>query len=58
MSITVDCGEDKHGLCVGFGHTSYMYPQESRGMDEEPFNCGCRCHHLPDAAVPCRECYG
>lgn len=56
MPITVDCGENKHDLCTGRGRTAYLIPQESRALDEEPFNCGCTCHHAPDPKVPCREC--
>ena len=55
MSITVDCGEGKHDLCVGKGRTAYLFPQESRGTDEPPFACGCRCHH-DGTGVPCGAC--
>lgn len=57
MSLTVDCGEGKHDLCAGTGHTAYLFPQESRGYAEPPFNCGCRCHH-DGRGVPCKECVG
>lgn len=44
MAVTVDCGEGKHALCVGEGHTAYLIPQASRSYDEPPFPCRCRCH--------------
>lgn len=56
MSRTVDCGEGRHDLCVGYAHTSYLFPQDSRPIDEEPFPCGCRCHHKEGARVPCKAC--
>lgn len=56
MSVTVDCGENKHDLCTGTGRTAYLIPQDSRSLDEPEFNCGCTCHHKPDAKVLCREC--
>jgi len=56
VSVTVDCGEGKHALCTGRGHTSYLFPQESRELSEPPFDCGCRCHHGGGAGVPCRAC--
>lgn len=56
MSVTVDCGEGKHDLCTGTGRTAYLIPQESRGFDEPPFNCGCPCHHDGGLGVPCKEC--
>lgn len=55
MSVTVDCGEGKHDLCVGYGHTAYLFPQDSRDLDEPPFNCGCVCHH-DGRGTPCPEC--
>lgn len=55
MAKTVDCGEGKHDLCTGRGHTAYLFPQESRDHDEPPFYCGCKCHHVSDAKVPCQD---
>lgn len=55
MSITVDCGEGRHDLCSGQGHTAYLFPQESRDLDRPPFDCGCRCHH-DGRGVPCKRC--
>lgn len=54
MPITVDCGEGKHDLCIGTGHTAYLFPQESRKLDEPPFYCGCRCHH-DGTGTPCKD---
>lgn len=55
MSKTVDCGEGRHDLCVGYAHTAYLFPQESRPLDEAPFACACRCHH-DGRGVPCTAC--
>lgn len=55
MAITVDCGENKHGLCTGRGRTAYLFPQESRSLDEPQFICGCWCHH-GGPGIPCKMC--
>lgn len=56
MSVTLDCGENKHDLCTGTGRQAYLVPQEDRWPPDPPFNCGCTCHHTRDAKVPCRQC--
>lgn len=56
MAVTVDCGEGKHQLCVGRGRTAYLFPQESKDAGEEPFYCGCGCHHDgTEGCVPCSD---
>lgn len=55
MAITVDCGEGKHKLCSGRGHTAYLFPQESIPLDKPAFHCGCWCHH-DGTGVPCQFC--
>lgn len=38
--MTVDCGEGKHDLCIGWGDYSYLFPQ----LAGERFECRCSCH--------------
>ena len=40
MSVTIDCGEGKHDLCVGWAKQTYLFPQ----YDGERFECDCPCH--------------
>lgn len=64
MSITIDCGEGKHDLCIGTGRSAYMFPQEDRFPPDPPFYCGCQCHHEGVKGrdgerifgTPCAEC--
>jgi hypothetical protein len=41
--ITIDCGEAKHELCIGWGTEAYNIPQH-----EGRFDCVCWCHGEPD----------
>ena len=38
--MTIDCGEGKHDLCIGWGTSQHLIPQE----DGERFECECGCH--------------
>lgn len=56
MGVTVDCGEGKHTICSGRGHTAYLFPQESVPWGEPAFYCGCGCHHDGrEGCVPCSD---
>lgn len=39
--LTIDCGEGKHNLCIGWG--TERYPDATRRGGER-FTCGCPCH--------------
>lgn len=41
MSLTIDCGEGKHGICRGWGTHHYLIPQMDDGQE---FECACPCH--------------
>jgi hypothetical protein len=43
-TTTIDCGEGKHDLCIGWGTDSYLIPQRAG----ERFDCGCSCHEPVD----------
>jgi len=40
LGLTIDCGEGKHDLCIGWGRAHYLIPQ----LGNERFDCGCPCH--------------
>lgn len=41
MSVTIDCGEGRHDVCLGAGTQHYLIPQLNDG---ERFDCSCGCH--------------
>lgn len=45
--MTVDCGEGKHELCIGWGTETYLFPQ----LDGDRFECRCWCHGATDDHV-------
>lgn len=48
MGVTVDCGEGKHDLCIGWATQTYLIPQ----LDGERFECACPCHGKRQKDVP------
>jgi hypothetical protein len=48
MSVTIDCGEGRHGLCVGYGESPYLFPQ----LAGDTFTCACHCHKFERQDTP------
>lgn len=51
MALTIDCGEGRHDVCIGYAKQTYLIPQ----LDGELFRCACGCHRNGMVCAHCDE---